>query len=387
MTDIAKASRKIGSPAAAAARVVLIYAAFAGLWIFASDTALEALVRNPAEWARAGMFKGLLFVAVTALLLYVLVSRLLKTTGVARQALAAHYATLVEQARDIVLLMDPNGRIVEANRAAEAAYGYRHAELLGMTVNDMNAPDSLVDVERQWAAAADTEGVLFETRHRHRNGRVFPVEVSSRAIEITGKLYRQNFIRDITERKQAQIATEAMRNQLQATLDALPDLLFDIDAEGRIFNCHSYRSDLLAVPPEAFLGKRVAEVMPPDTASVVHHAIAEAAQNGFSSGATYRLALPQGERWFELSVAPSRQGAKTDQRFITISRDITERKRAEQDLAQRNADLERFNRVSVNRELDMIALKKRINALCVELGRVPPFDLTALAAAETGAKP
>lgn len=384
--DIAKASRKIESPAAAAGRVVLIYVAFAALWIFASDTALQALVGDPTAWARVGMFKGLLFVAVTALLLYGLLIHLLKTTGEARQALAAHYATLIEQARDIVLLIDPDGRIVEANRAAEAAYGYRHAELLGITVDDLRVPDSQPDMQRQWAAAASTEGVLFETRHRHRDGRVFPVEVSSRAIEIEGKLYRQSFIRDITERKQAQFASEAMRNQLQATLDALPDLLFEVDAEGRIFSYHSYRSDLLAAPPDAFVGKLVADVLSPDTARAVQHAIAEAAQNGFSYGETYRLALPQGERWFELSVAPLHQGAKFDQRFITISRDITERKQAEWDLARRNADLERFNRVSVNRELDMIALKKRVNALSVELGRAPPFDLAAVNAAEAGAK-
>ena len=232
--DIAKASRKNESLAAAALRVVLIYAAFAGLWIFASDTALEALVRNPAEWARAGMFKGLLFVAVTALLLYVMVIRLLKTTGVARQALAAHYATLVEQARDIVLLIDPSGRIVEANRAAETAYGYRHVELLGMTVNDLNAPDSLVDVERQWAAAADNEGVLFETCHRHRDGRVFPVEVSSRAIEITGKLYRQSFIRDISERKQAETAAIESKNRQTAVMENLAEGLMIADQQGLI---------------------------------------------------------------------------------------------------------------------------------------------------------
>ena len=232
--DIAKASRKIESPAAAAGRVVLIYAVFAALWIFASDTALEALVRNPAEWARAGMFKGLLFVAATALLLYGLLIRLLKTTGEARQALAAHYATLIEQARDIMLLIDPAGRIVEANRAAEAAYGYPHAELLGMSVDDLSAPDSLADMARQWAAAASTEGVLFEARHRHRDGRVFPVEVSSREIEIEGKLYRQSFIRDITERKQAEAATIEINNRLTAVMENLDEGLIIADQHGLI---------------------------------------------------------------------------------------------------------------------------------------------------------
>ncbi len=234
MMDNAKSSRKIESSAAAAGRVVLIYAVFAALWILASDTALEALVRSPTDWARVGMFKGLLFVAATALLLYGLVVRLLKTTGEAQQALAAHYAKLIEQARDIVLLIDPAGRIVEANRAAEAAYGYSHAELLGMRIGDLRAPDSVADVERQWTVAASTEGILFETRHRHRDGRVFPVEVSSRAIEIEGKLYRQSFIRDISERKQAETAAIENNNRLTAVMENLDEGLIIADQHGLI---------------------------------------------------------------------------------------------------------------------------------------------------------
>ncbi|MDP2441054.1 EAL domain-containing protein [Rhodoferax sp.] len=142
------------------------------------------------------------------------------------------------------------------------------------------------------------------------------------------------FFQDITERKEAQIASDALRNQLQATLDALPDLLFEVDAEGRIVSYHSHRNDLLAAPPEVFLGKRFADLLPPDAASACQHAINEAVQNGFSSGVTYRLALPQGEHWFELSVALLHADAKPDQRFIMICRDITERMRANESLQQ-----------------------------------------------------
>lgn len=284
--DISPRSDKVEKPEAAAGRVVLIYAAFAALWILASDTVLEALLRDPAQWVHAQMVKGLLFVAVTALLLYVLVSRLLKATHDAmfeeqaaqlagrrlqeeiirereeRLALASHCATLIEEARDIVLLIDPAGRIVEANRAAEEAYGWSRAELLGMMVRDLRASENMDEVERQWRASASATGVLFETTHRHRDGSVFQVEVSSRKVEINGHPYRQSFVRDITERK-----------------------------------------------------------------------------------------------------------------------------RAEAEMKQRNEDLERFNRASVNRELDMVALKQRVNALSDELGRAPPFDLSAVHAAVAEGKP
>lgn len=278
-------SGKVETPAAAAGRLVLIYAVFAALWILGSDTALEALLLDPAQWARAGMVKGLLFVAVTALLLYTLVIRLLRAMRDAlldeqaaqvvgrrlqdeiahereeRLALASHCATLIEEARDIVLLIDPAGCIVEANRAAEEAYGWSRAELRGMTVRDLRAPENMDEVERQWQASASANGVLFETTHRHRDGHVFPVEVSSRKVEINGHPYRQSFVRDITERR-----------------------------------------------------------------------------------------------------------------------------RAEAEMKQRNEDLERFNRASVSRELDMVALKKRVNALSVELDRPPPFDLSVVNAAEAEIK-
>ena len=63
-----------------------------------------------------------------------------------------------------------------------------------------------------------------------------------------------------------------------------------------------------------------------------------------------------------------------------ISRDITERQQAlvelqrtSEQLAQHNAELERFNRVAVDRELAMVALKRQVNTLSVELGRAAPF--------------
>jgi PAS domain S-box-containing protein len=59
-------------------------------------------------------------------------------------------------------------------------------------------------------------------------------------------------------------------------------------------------------------------------------------------------------------------------------RDITERRAAEAEIKARNAELERFNRATVGRELDMLEMKKAINALSRELGREPPYPLAFL---------
>lgn len=126
-----------------------------------------------------------------------------------RAALERHFDSLFSQARDIILLIDPEGRIVEANEAAVRAYGYDREALCRLNIRDLRAPQTQSDFERQFALAEQPGGVQFETEHRRRDGSTFPVEISSRAIDVNGKRYRQSFIRDIGERRRAE--TEILR--------------------------------------------------------------------------------------------------------------------------------------------------------------------------------
>jgi diguanylate cyclase (GGDEF)-like protein/PAS domain S-box-containing protein len=114
-----------------------------------------------------------------------------------------------------------------------------------------------------------------------------------------------------------------------AVLNAIPDLLFEMDREGRYLDYRSPRTDLLAAPPEAFLGRTVAEVLPPDAAAVCIAALREAEARGISTGRQIQLQLPLGTFWFELSVSRMSDEREQAARFVVLSRDITERKRAE----------------------------------------------------------
>ncbi|KFB78229.1 PAS domain S-box protein [Candidatus Accumulibacter cognatus] len=128
-------------------------------------------------------------------------------------ALASHYQTMIGEARDIILLIDENGKIVEANAAAVAAYGYSADELRGMPISDLRGKETLGAFKEQWQASAKPDGVLFEAVHQRRDGTCFPVEVSSRAFSVEGKRYHQSFVRDISERRKAD---EALRRSHRA---------------------------------------------------------------------------------------------------------------------------------------------------------------------------
>ena len=130
---------------------------------------------------------------------------------------------------------------------------------------------------------------------------------------------------------------EAAQQQLRATIDAIPDPLFELDEDGTYHSAHSQRAELLAAPADQLIGRNVAEVLPAAAAQAVADALAETRTRGWSAGRQFMLDLPRaGATWFELSAArkPTAPGAKPH--FILLSRDITQQRLA-QDRIQRMA--------------------------------------------------
>jgi len=113
---------------------------------------------------------------------------------------------------------------------------------------------------------------------------------------------------------------------LASTLNAIPDLMFELDEDGRHLDFRALRPELLVAPPETLLGRTVADVMPPEAAESVMRTLREAANDGHAHGTQICLPTPVGERWFEVSMARKAGSDDSARRFIALSRDITERK-------------------------------------------------------------
>lgn len=105
---------------------------------------------------------------------------------------------ILDQARDIIWVVQADGKILYANQAAIQAYGYSLKELLQMTVLDLRAKETAYLVTDQLQAAL-IAGTLFRTQHRRKNGEVFPVEVSAKKLELGGVLAGVSVIRDISD--------------------------------------------------------------------------------------------------------------------------------------------------------------------------------------------
>ena len=114
-----------------------------------------------------------------------------------------------------------------------------------------------------------------------------------------------------------------------AILNAIPDLLFEVDIDGRYVDYRAPRQELLAAPATSLIGRTIAEVLPPAASEVCMAALRAALEHGSSSGHQYELQLERGSHWFELSVSRKAVAVGQQPHFIVLSRDITERKEAE----------------------------------------------------------
>ena len=119
------------------------------------------------------------------------------------EALSQRYELLHRYARDIVLFVDRDGVVLDANHAAIDAYGYLYAELMGINVRELRAAQTLPLVAEQLELAFTTH-VLFETIHRRKDGTTFPVEVGARRVDIGGERVILSMIRDLSERSELQ---------------------------------------------------------------------------------------------------------------------------------------------------------------------------------------
>lgn len=141
-------------------------------------------------------------------------------------------------------------------------------------------------------------------------------------------------VRYLLRSYRAQLALQRAEARNKAILDALPDALFELDHDGRFTDCHVPHSEALGDDLRSLVGRNMAEALTPDVLEVARSALAEADELGICTGRQYVLDLPGGLRWFELSVSRRFGSDDPNSRFIALSRDITERKEAENHIAR-----------------------------------------------------
>ena len=245
----------------------------------------------------------------------------------------------VESSVNGFVLTDLNGAdslITYANPSCLRMWGYSKAEeAIGKPISDFYKDKTkAIEITKTLRDAGSWIGEIIGTK---KDDSKIPLHLSINTVKdekdepICAIL---SFV-DLTELKSAETALRESEARLNATLNALPDILFEVDQGGRILDFRTRFPDLLYAPPSGFINKTIREVVPEKAANVIMDVIAKAATTDEYINAEYSLDFPDGIRWFELSIAEKGNGTDpkiAEDRFIVLVREITDRKRTEDKL-------------------------------------------------------
>jgi diguanylate cyclase (GGDEF)-like protein/PAS domain S-box-containing protein len=163
------------------------------------------------------------------------------------KAAVSRYGGLFDAAADAITLINREGRIVDANQAAERMFGWSRDELRQRSVYDVNPSLAKDHIDRIWDDIDVGQSTTIETTNIRSTGELIPVEVHSRAyVEDQQKLIVA-IARDIRERQRAQRELRASEERYTALLGAVDKGVIVHDADGRVLSLNAAAERILGI--------------------------------------------------------------------------------------------------------------------------------------------
>jgi len=172
------------------------------------------------------------------------------------------YKALVQQSAEMLFLHDMNGKILEVNEASVKETGYSKEELLRMTVYDVD-PDARETIHKDnlWIPLQLGEKHTFESRHRRKNGSVYPVEVTMGKIVFSGENYILVTARNIQSRKQAEINLRESEALYHAMFERNYSVKYLLDPEnGNIIDANEAASRFYGYPVDQLRHMNISQI-------------------------------------------------------------------------------------------------------------------------------
>ncbi len=249
-------------------------------------------------------------------------------------------AAIFDSAQDCVFSLDVNHIIESFNPAAERTFGYTAAEAIGRDAVELFVPERWRKIQKRAlslfgsSTQSDPSGQAgrhFEIRVQRRDGSEFPAEVTVSRIVIDGSPLFTVFLRDITRRKEAERAT----SELAAVVANSNDAIVACTLDGVVRSWNIGAEQIYGYTAEEAVGQSLEMILPPDRQDEFPQMLATVKHGrSLSNYETVRLRKDGRKIGVSLTDSPIRAQDGSITGVSSIARDITERRRLEEELLQ-----------------------------------------------------
>jgi len=251
-----------------------------------------------------------------------------------RLALVKHFDYILKFANDIILLIDKDLNIVEANDRALETYQYTRDEFIGMKLNKIRAHETLTLLSENLNIVNENESATFVTVHKRRDDTTFPIEISSRLVTIEGSKYYQSIGRDITERKSVEDTLKESENRFRKIFEESPFSILMTDKDFGIIRANLSFCNLIGYPEEELKLFTFRNFTHPDHITNDEISLLKLIAGEIPVYQTEKRYISSDGSiiWGSTTVSLIRNKKNEVQFFLVMIEDVTSRKRAESEL-------------------------------------------------------